>query len=209
MDKTIYIVDDNTGFRQSTAWWLEGAGYQVESFENPALALEKICEKEDQENTCMLLDVRMPEMSGLDLHEQLNQRGISLPIIYMTGHGDVALAVEAMRKGAVTFLEKPLDDVLLESALEAVYSTPRMQINCQPPAQVQPEPAYMERYETLTPREKQIMEYVVDGKLNKSIAYDLEISLKTVELHRSRVMKKMQVTSAAALVKMALTGQIQ
>ncbi len=204
MHKTIYIVDDNNDFRQSTAWWLEGEGYQVESFGNPELALEQLCEQEAQENTCVLLDVRMPEMSGLDLHEQLNQRGICLPIIYMTGHGDIALAVEAMRKGAVTFLEKPLDDVQLESALDAVYSRQRASVDHQPTPK---ENDYKERYATLTPREKEIMQSVVDGKQTKVIASDLGICIKTVELHRSRVMKKMNAVSATALVKMALTGK--
>jgi two-component system response regulator FixJ len=205
MHKTIYIVDDNNDFRQSTAWWLEGEGYQVESFGNPKLALQQLCEQEVQDNTCMLLDVRMPEMSGLDLHEQLNKRGICLPIIYMTGHGDVALAVEAMRKGAVTFLEKPLDDVQLESALDAVYSRQSTSLDRRA---TQEENNYKERYATLTPREKEIMQGVVDGKQTKVIAYDFGISIKTVELHRSRVMRKMNAVSATVLVKMALTGRI-
>ncbi len=205
MHKTIYIVDDNNDFRQSTAWWLEGEGYRVESFGNPKLALEQLCELEAQENTCMLLDVRMPEMSGLDLHEQLNKHGICLPIIYMTGHGDVALAVEAMRKGAVTFLEKPLDDVQLESALDAVYSRQYTSIEHR---STQEESDYKERYATLTPREKEIMGGVVDGKQTKIIASDFGISIKTVELHRSRVMKKMNAASATVLVKMALTGRM-
>lgn len=205
MHKTIYIVDDNNDFRQSTAWWLEGEGYQVESFGNPKLALEQLCEQEAEENACMLLDVRMPEMSGLDLHEQLNKRGICLPIIYMTGHGDVALAVEAMRKGAVTFLEKPLDDIQLESALDAVYSKPHTSIDHRLTPK---ESDYKQRYATLTPREKEIMQSVVDGKQTKIIASDFGICIKTVELHRSRVMKKMNAASATVLVKMALTGRM-
>jgi len=205
MDKVIYIVDDNSNFLQSTAWWLEGAGYQVEGFGNPALALEYICGLDVPKYSCLLLDVRMPEMSGLDFHEQLKNRGVHLPIIYMTGHGDIALAVKAMRKGAITFLEKPLDDELLVSALDAVFSMQGMRLESEAN---QTETAFMERYTSLTPREKEVMQYIVDGKMNKVIAEEMGISIRTSELHRSRVMKKMKASSITALIKMALTGRV-
>jgi len=152
--RNIFIVDDNAEFRQSAEWWLQGAGYQVESFENPSRALDQLAGRDTPEQVCVLLDVRMPEMSGLDMHDALHARGIPSPVIYMTGHGAVPLAVEAMKKGAVTFLEKPLDDTALETALETAFS-------CKSPASPgtavgdedgEPDPAqvaYQNRYEKL------------------------------------------------------------
>ncbi len=205
MQKTVYLVDDNAEFRKSTAWWLEGAGYMVQSFGEASRVMQHLAGSASLAHSCLLLDVRMPEMSGLDLHDQLNKKGLKLPVIYMTGHGDVPLAVEAMSKGALTFLEKPLDDQALMSSLEAAFSQLEQGL---PSTEEDADVNYLERYALLTPRERDVMQGIVDGKLNKVIAYDLGISVKTVELHRSRVMKKMQVTSPAALVKMVLTRRI-
>lgn len=206
MQRTVYLVDDNAEFRESTAWWLEGAGYMVQSFGEALEVIEHLTRDTRLEKSCLLLDVRMPEMSGLDLHDQLNEKGLQLPVIYMTGHGDVPLAVEAMSKGALTFLEKPLDDKALMAALDAAFSeTDRGEsLN----VETESEARFRERHALLTPRECEVLQGVVDGKLNKVIAYDLGISVKTVELHRSRVMKKMQAPSPAALVKMVLTQSI-
>jgi two-component system response regulator FixJ len=205
--RTVYIVDDNAEFLESTAWMLEGEGYQVEPFSDPSDCLQQLDRQERLNETCMLMDVRMPAMSGLDLHDRLNDSGIQVPIIYMTGHGDIALAVEAMKKGAVTFLEKPLDDVALSTALEAAFERASSLAN-HPAEDRQAQNDYLARLNTLTPREKDILDGVVSGKLNKVIAYDLGISIKTVELHRSRVMSKMQASNAAELVKMVLTGAV-
>lgn len=211
--RTIFIIDDNAEFRQSAQWWLQGAGYQVASFESPNRALDQLAEQDAPEQVCVLLDVRMPEMSGLDMHDALHTRGITSPVIYMTGHGAVPLAVEAMKKGAVTFLEKPLDDTALESALEAAFSR-------KPPASLDvtlgdasDEPdtaqaAYQNRYARLTPRERQVLQGIVDGKLNKTIADHLDISIKTVELHRSRLMAKLEAKSLTDLIKMVVTGRV-
>lgn len=206
MQKTIYLVDDNADFLQSTAWWLEGAGYRVQSFCAPSQAIKCLASDAMAEHSCLLLDVRMPEMSGLDLHDQLNRKGVRLPVIYMTGHGDVPLAVEAMSKGALTFLEKPLDDKALMAALEAAFAEPDPTKTDE--VDTEAELCYQERYARLTPRECDVLKGILDGKLNKIIAYDLEISVKTVELHRSRVMKKMQAVSPADLVKMVLTKRV-
>lgn len=202
--KTIYIVDDNQDFLDSTSWMLEGAGYQVEPYSDPNHLLKQFASGETYNPACMLMDVRMPEISGLDLHDRLADCGVDLPIIYMTGHGDVSLAVEAMKKGAVTFLEKPLDNTALESALNSAFIRADEQVSEH--ANSVNENNYKIRLATLTPREKNVMDGVVNGKLNKIIAYDLNISIKTVELHRSRVMTKMQAKNAADLVKMVLTG---
>ncbi len=218
--RTIFIVDDNAEFRQSAEWWLQGAGFRVESFEDPVQALDQLAGQDAPEQVCVLLDVRMPGMSGLDMHDALHARGIPSPVIYMTGHGAIPLAVEAMKKGAVTFLEKPLDDVALESALEAAFSR-------KPPARSrqsdglsvqtvdggsgEPDPAqkaYQKCFDKLTPREREVLQGIVDGKLNKVIAGDLDISIKTVEVHRARVMSKLQARSLPDLVKMVVTGRM-
>lgn len=214
--RTIFIVDDNAEFRQSAEWWLQGAGYQVESFESPDRALDQLAGEEAPEQVCVLLDVRMPGMSGLDMHDALHARGIPSPVIYMTGHAAVPLAVEAMKKGAVTFLEKPLDDVALESALEAAFNPSSRQGGGRPLTAVDaetagPDPAqtaYQECFARLTPREREVLQGIVDGKLNKVIAGNLDISIKTVEVHRSRVMSKLQAKSLPDLVKMVVTGRM-
>ena len=118
--RTVYIVDDNADFLHSTAWWLQGAGFDVECFGDPNEALAVL--QTPRPDACLLLDVRMPGMSGLEVHERLRQREVPLPVIYMTGHGDVPLAVEAMRKGAVTFIEKPFAEEALESALALAFA---------------------------------------------------------------------------------------
>ena len=214
--KTIYIVDDNDDFRQSAEWRLSGEGFSVESFDDAALALDRLGKHKNLKQACILLDIRMPGMSGLDMHDALNARGINFPIIYMTGHGDVSLAVEAMKKGAVTFLEKPLDDAALECALETAFQNKKRinslaQNNSFPLLHEddtgQAQQQYQTRYAKLTKRERQILEGVSAGKLNKIIAYDLGISVKTVELHRARVMSKMEAKSLTDLIKMVVTGQ--
>ncbi len=205
MEKAIYIVDDNSEFRESTAWWLEGAGYHVESFASPAHALKELTAIESQQDACILMDVRMPEMSGLDLHDQLNDGGVRIPVIYMTGHANVPLAVEAMKKGAVTYLEKPLDSQALQTALDSAFSIKQDNVN---DSADQAAVLYQERYATLTPREIEVLQGIVDGKMNKIIAYDLGISIKTIEIHRAQVKKKLQAKSAAELVKMVLTQKV-
>ena len=120
--RTIYIVDDNNEFRQSTRWWLEGAGYDVVDFADPTVALRSLtADGAAHAQACVLLDLRMPRVSGLDLHDRLRESGVGLPIVYMTGHGDVPLAVQAMQKGAVSFLEKPFDEQALEAALARAF----------------------------------------------------------------------------------------
>lgn len=207
MNKTVYIVDDNQEFLESAVWLLEGEGYQVESFSEPQHLLTTLSttEQSDMHSSCMLMDVRMPEMSGLDLHDRLNDSNVNVPIVYMTGHGDISLAVEAMKKGAVTFLEKPLDHDKLEQALDLAFEKAKRMSTQSADSETNNE--LQERLALLTPRERDVADGVVAGKLNKIIAYDLGISIKTVELHRSRVMAKMQARNAAGLVKMIISGR--
>jgi two-component system, LuxR family, response regulator FixJ len=215
--RTVYIVDDNEEFRSSAQWWLSGAGFDVRGFDDPASAIEQISQHQQDAQACVLLDIRMPTMSGLDVHDALTARGIDFPIIYITGHADVPLAVKAMQKGAVSFLEKPFADDALETALVNAFD------NCMKSApkigdRVQSgeigvtqfdENArdYRERFARLTPREHQVLDLVVEGHLNKTIADMLSISIKTVELHRSRVMEKLEVKSLTQLIKMVVSGK--
>jgi FixJ family two-component response regulator len=205
----VYVIDDNREFRESTTWMLEGAGYQVEDYEDPIIALHEIEQSYPSGQSCCLLDIRMPTMSGLEFHDRLKSRDMKIPIIYMSGHGDIPLAVEAMDKGAVTFLEKPLNNTLLKKALKkALESSSKFLAN---PISENNNPShrvYLERYEKLTEREEEILKEIVAGKMNKVIAIDLGISIKTVELHRSRVMAKMKARNPADLVKMVITEQV-
>lgn len=214
--RTIYVIDDNAGFRSSMQWLLASAGYQVCEFADPAQALQTLGAQPPAQAACVLMDVRMPGMNGLELHERLLAAGVSLPVIYMTGHGDVPLAVQAMQKGAVTFLEKPFGDQLLEEALERAFSTelPRAvpPAGAAPPAAEPVDPAatqWQARFDRLTPREREVLHWVLEDKLNKTIADLMGISIKTVELHRSRVMAKLEAVSLTHLLKMAVSGKVQ
>jgi len=202
-DKTVFIVDDNREFRESTAWMLEGIGYAVQDFDSPDDALKAFADVKKEHQCCILLDVRMPKMSGLDLHDKLNDQSIDVPIVYMTGHGDVPLAVEAMKKGAITFLEKPLQDEALESALNLAFSD-----DVQSARGTKLDKAtideYKQRLATLTKREAQILDKVVEGNTNMTIGFDLDISIKTVELHRSRAVKKLGTRSIAETVQLVM-----
>ena len=211
--RTIYIVDDNAEFRRSAQWWLASAGYEVVDYADANDALQALCTlpaPRPEAPACLLLDVRMPGMSGLDLHDRLRERGVQLPIVYMTGHGDVPLAVQAMQKGAVSFLEKPFADAALEAALQRAFDT------AQPAAEpVEPAPAqdaacveWQQRLQRLTPRERELLGWVVQDKLNKTIADLMGISIKTVELHRKRVMDKLGATSAVHLMRMWVSERV-
>jgi two-component system, LuxR family, response regulator FixJ len=203
----IWLVDDNAEFRDSAAWWLEGLGYEVTQFEGPAECLAALATEGGAEGPiCLLFDVRMPEMSGLQLLDMLRERGVGWPVIFMTGHGDVPLAVEAMRKGALTFLEKPFQEAALEEALGQAFAACARAASVGDGAEAEPE--LRARLDTLTPREAEVMELVVAGHPNKVVAFKLGISPKTVELHRSRVMSKMKATSLTQLVRMNLSGRV-
>ncbi|MCG7928992.1 MAG: response regulator [Candidatus Thiodiazotropha lotti] len=201
-ESLIYIIDDNKEFRDSISWVLEGEGHRVVSLEDPRIGLLELELNTQAKNCCCLLDIRMPSMTGLEFHEKLLKKTINIPIIYMTGHGDIPQAVEAMSKGAVTFLEKPIDYSLLNTAISCAFATYNTQNLSHNDAEVDSE--YNQRLKSLTSRESEILTEIVSGKMNKVIALDLGISVKTVELHRSRVMNKMQAKTAANLVKMVI-----
>jgi len=204
----ICLVDDHAEFRQSAAWWLESLGYEVECWEEPKAFLDAMAER-PAEPACFLLDVRMPEMSGLELMDAARERGLTQPVVFMTGHGDVPLAVEAMRRGAVTFLEKPFQEQALEDAIALAFrSGPTVAAEVYPSA-TPGALAYQERLGRLTAREREVMDLVVAGAFNKVIAYELGISPKTVELHRARIMTKMEAPTLTHLVRMAVSGKVE
>jgi two-component system response regulator FixJ len=213
----IYIVDDNSDYRRSTAWWLQGLGYKVKDFSGGQPFLDWLSAGKEVDHGCLLLDVRMPEMSGLELHDRLKQGGREFPVIYMTGHADVPLAVEAMKKGAVTYLEKPLNSDALERAIDTAFvqqqvnqvesvaqSTSTIREDQGSPAKA----AYARRFATLTPREKEVLDGVVKGKMNKVLASDLGISIKTIEIYRSQIKKKMKVKNIAELIAVVIREEV-
>jgi two-component system, LuxR family, response regulator FixJ len=195
-DGTVFIVDDDDDFRASMQWLLESDGLRVTGFN----AAQAFLDAYDGSPGCMLLDVRMPEINGLALQQMLLERGIQLPIIVLSGHGDIPMAVTAIKNGAMDFLEKPFDDALL---LHRVKLGLRQACELQQHKQQQDQTR--NRYDSLSRREKEVMALVVTGRANREIAEDLGISPKTVEVHRSRVMAKMQAQSLPELVTLAAT----
>jgi len=198
-DQRVYIVDDDEAMRDSLAWLLESQGFAVTAY---ASAEDFLAACRDGMAGCIVLDVRMPGMSGLELYERLNARHCALPVIFVTGHGDVPMAVSALKKGAVDFIEKPFGDKdmlrLVEQCLELDRS--RREKN-------QLGAAAARRLAVLTEREIEVMELILAGKLNKQIADVLNISIKTVEVHRARIMDKMAVRSVAELVKAVMRAR--
>jgi FixJ family two-component response regulator len=192
----IYVVDDDQAFRDSLRWLLESAGFRVTMY---ATAEHFLATFRPEAGACVVLDVRMPGLSGLELQDEMLRRGHAIPIVFVTGHGDVPMAVNAVKKGAVDFIEKPFNDgdflALIESAIR--HNTPAFQERMK-------ELSIASRLATLTQREREVMQRVVAGKANKVIADELAISVKTVEAHRARVMEKTGAHSVAELVQLAL-----
>jgi two-component system response regulator TtrR len=193
---TVYIVDDDDAVRDSLRWLLEANSYRVRAY---ASAESFLAEYDEQQPGVLIVDVRMPGMSGLELQEQLIARKSSMPVVFITGHGDIPMAISTMKKGAVDFLEKPFDETALREIVGRMFEQANQRLT-QAKAVRQHE-AMLAR---LTSREQQVLERIVAGRLNKQIADDLGISIKTVEAHRANIMEKLQVTTVADLMKVAL-----
>jgi two-component system response regulator FixJ len=193
----VYIVDDDPDVRDSLRLLLEASEFRVDTFDSAAMFLDRTREQD----ACLVTDVRMPGMDGLALQEELARRKDDLPVIVMTGHGDIPLAVRAMRAGAIDFLEKPFDE---ETLLASVRRA--LELRSASLGRASAEQAARAKLGELTERERQVLDLLVVGKPNKVIAYDLAISPRTVEIHRARVMEKMQARSLAELVRMVLAA---
>jgi len=195
-DQLVHIIDDDDALRDSLVWLLESTGLKVASYPSAEAFLQVWS---SAMRGCLILDIRMPGMSGLELHEKLNSQHSTLPVIFITGHGDVPMAVTALKKGAFDFIEKPFHDQDMLNLIEQCLARDRTQ------HQHRRQGADAQRHiEQLTPREREVLELIVAGRLNKQIADELGISIKTVEVHRARVMEKMEADSLAELVQSVL-----
>jgi len=193
---TVFVVDDDGAVRDALSMLIRSIGLPVESFADAAAFLAA---HDPERPGCLVLDVRMPGMSGLELQERLNGMASPLPILFISGHGDVPVAVHAMRNGAVDFLQKPFDEqALIDSIHRSIERDRRIR------GKLRDRQAILHAMEGLTPREREVLDRIVEGAPNKAVAYDLEVSERTVEIHRSRAMKKMGAESLAELVQMVM-----
>ena len=195
-EPTVFIVDDDDAVRRFLTGLIRSIDLKVEAY---ASAQDFLDAYQPGRPGCLLLDVRMPGMSGLELQRELAERAIALQVVILTGHGNVPVAVQAMKAGAVDFIEKPFNNELL---LDRIQRAVAQSLRSDSAREARDET--VRRLDTLTPRERQVFELVVGGETNKSIAHGLAISEKTVEIHRARVMRKMRARSLAALVQMAV-----
>jgi len=197
----INIVDDDRIARESLKWLVESAHLSVKEFERGENFLQQF-----KHNTpcCIILDVRMPDINGMELFTQLKKSGVTTPVIIVTGHADVAMAVRAMKAGAFDFVEKPYNDALMLELIQNAITRDRNTREQQHRID-----NIMCRINRLTPRENEVMNFVLNAKQNKTIASELGISIKTVELHRSNLMSKMNVTSPTELVRLAMVAGVE
>lgn len=194
---TIIIVDDDAAVRDSMRALMESVGYAVRDYSSA----KEFLRQPVPSGSCLVADIRMPEMDGLELQEEITKRGIDVPVVIMTGHGDVRLAVRALKSGAIDFVEKPFDDeVMLASVQRALL------IGHQERARLAEGMAAQELIALLTPRERNVLEKLVAGRSNKVAAYELGISPRTIEIHRANIMDKMHARSLSEVVRIALAA---
>ena len=197
---TVYVVDDDEGVRDSLQWLLEGKDYRVRCYDSAETFLSRY---DAREVACLIVDIRMGGMTGLELQDRLVERRSPLPIVFITGHGDVPMAVNTMKKGAMDFIQKPFQEEALVNLVERMLSQAKEAF-----AGHQQSASRDALLAKLTSREAQVLERIVAGRLNKQIADDLGISIKTVEAHRANIMEKLNANTVADLLKIAL-GQSQ
>lgn len=196
---TVHVVDDDPAVLSSLQWWLESLEYQVRTYPT---AEEFLQHHVPSTPSCVVIDVRMPDMDGLELQQRLAESGACVPVIFLTGHGTIPLAVEAMNRGAVDFLEKPYEKEVLRERIEKALERSRTQDSRQNSlAEIRA------NYDALTRRQREVLAHVVEGRANKVIAIELGLSEKTIELHRAKMMKRMAADSVAHLVKMWMVLQ--
>ena len=196
----VYVVDDDQGMLDSTVWLLESVGLKALPFTS-GMAFLDACDPSS--NACVLLDVRMPGMGGLNVQEELRRRGIELPLIFVSGHADVPIVVRAFRAGALDFIEKPYNQQLLLDSVQQALATRAPTLAAHTDQRLH---VVQERLASLTPRERDVLLPLVRGYTNREMAEQLEISVKTIDLYRSRVMRRMQAETLAELVGMAIAA---
>lgn len=199
-NRLIHLVDDDEAIRHSASFMLRHAGFRVKTYVDGVAFLEQAGEAE---KGCILLDVQMPKMDGLQVQEALNERGVAMPVIVLTGHGDVAVAVRAMKAGAVDFVEKPYAKQTLVDALTRAFE--RLESRRKEDVLADEARGLIEH---LTPREKEVLYGLVDGQTNKEIAMSLDISPRTVEIHRANVMEKMGAANLSTVLRIAFAAGI-
>ena len=197
--RLVHLVDDDEAIRRSVGFMLKTSGFHVRTYES---GLELLKAAPNLEPGCVLLDIRMPAMDGLEVQAALRDKGVTLPVIIMTGHGDVSLAVQAMKAGAVDFIEKPFEKAVLLSAIE--HGVERLKKSA---ANLDRADEAAVRLQALTPREREVLDGLAKGLPNKTIAYDLGISPRTVEIHRANVMSKLGVRSLSEALRIAFAAQ--
>lgn len=199
MSEQVWLVDDEADIRDAVSFLLGTAGFEARTFASPAELLEQIT---PEHRGCLILDVRLPGMDGLELQTRLRESGVTMPILFISGHGDIPMAVRAVNAGALDFLEKPFDDeALLERVEQALAQDREQAAHAEAVAQIE------RRLENLTPREREVMEHMLQGKLNKIIAADLGMSVRTVEVHRARVLEKLGVRNSSEMVRQVLSTE--
>ena len=197
--RLVHLVDDDESVRRSVGFMLKTSGFLVRSY---ASGTELLKEVKALEPGCILLDIRMPGMDGLEVQQALKEAGVSGPVIIMTGHGDVPLSVKAMKAGAVDFIEKPFEKTVLLSALDQGFASLQRSANTRERAK-----DAAVRLQVLTPREREVLDGLAEGLPNKTIAYDLGISPRTVEIHRANLMTKLAVRSLSEALRLAFAAQ--
>lgn len=201
MQPVVYIIDDDRLARESLQWLIESASQTVHVFENGSTFLDHY---RVGDPGCVVLDVRMPDINGMELHAKLRERGANIPVIIVTGHADVAMAVRAMKAGAWDFIEKPYNDALMLERVQGAIAYDRdNRRNMERVDEIR------QRAQLLTPREREVMGHVVRSSQNKVIAQSLGISVKTVELHRANLMAKMEAASSTELVRLAMIAELE
>lgn len=193
---TVYIIDDDDGIRDAMTVLIESIGIRVKSYDNVRSFLNEYIPTTPG---CLILDVRLPGISGLELQEYFKRKGILLPIIFVSGHSNVAIAVRSMKAGAIDFLEKPFDDQLLLDSIQKALEVDRVTRN-----EEEHHSLIMKRIERLSPREEEVLQFLIQGKANKTIAGQMQLSTKTIETHRAHIMRKLGVKSMAGLMWMAI-----
>lgn len=196
LSATVFLVDDDASVRRALARLIKSAGHRVEAFASACDFLNRRPAVDGP--ACLVLDIRMPGLTGLDLQGELQKNDSILPIIFITGHGDIPMSVKAMKAGAVDFLPKPVNDAVLLRTIEQALARAVRE-----GAELAERKDIQRRLDTLTPRERQVLEHVIGGQLNKQIAFDLGTVERTIKVHRARVMAKMHVGSLAELVRIA------